>query len=99
MLWYLLGFYGILEHRFKTKVGEIDLICKRFSTIVFVEVKARSGCYDDVLCAKHQQKRIIRAAEWFLFENPKYAGYNLRFDLILIQPYNWPKRFKNFVEL
>ena len=33
--------YQIVARRFKTPVGEIDLIAERFGTTVFVEVKAR----------------------------------------------------------
>ena len=33
--------YRIVARRFKTPVGEIDLIAARFGTTVFVEVKTR----------------------------------------------------------
>ena len=33
--------YKLLEHRYKTKLGEIDLIFKKKNNIVAVEVKAR----------------------------------------------------------
>ena len=36
----LYGFFP-LRHRYKTKTGEIDIIMKRFDTIVFLEVKGR----------------------------------------------------------
>ena len=42
--WFLrLKGYRILESRYKTPVGEIDLIARRWGTTVFVEVKSRSG--------------------------------------------------------
>ena len=34
--------YRILVRRFRTPVGEIDIIARRFNTIAFVEVKARA---------------------------------------------------------
>ena len=34
--------YRILARRFRCPVGEVDLIARRFGTVVFVEVKARS---------------------------------------------------------
>ena len=41
--WYLrLKGYRILKTRYKTPVGEIDLIARRFGTTVFVEVKSRN---------------------------------------------------------
>lgn len=99
MLLYIIKLHVILARRFKTKYGEIDFICKRFKTLVFVEVKARSFDYDEVICSKSQQKRITRAAEFFLLKNPKYHDYNLRFDLVLIRPFVMPKIFHDFTVL
>jgi putative endonuclease len=97
MFLYFMKFYQNLEHRFKTKVGEIDLICKRFNTLVFVEVKSRSRNYDDLLCSKKQQQRIGQAAKLFLLQNPQYQNYKLRFDLVLIRPFALPLTLKNFI--
>jgi putative endonuclease len=95
--WYLLRFCQILKLRFKTKVGEIDLICQKSNTLIFVEVKSRSKDYDDILCSKHQQRRMQRAAESFVLKHPCYANYALQFDLVLIRPYSLPKLFKHFI--
>jgi putative endonuclease len=93
-LWYLLKFYRPLCHRFKTCVGEIDLVLVRFDTLVFVEVKARTGrvteCIDD-----RGIKRISGAANLFLSKNPKFNNYRIRFDLVLITPYSLPKVIEN----
>ena len=97
ILLYFLQFYQIIKHRFKTKVGEIDFICKKSNTLVFVEVKSRSHDYDEIICSKGQQKRMIRAAEWFLVKHPRYANYELRFDLVLVRPYLLPLVLKNFI--
>src|SRR5262245_42897151 len=35
--------YAILERRYRTRLGEIDIIARDAQTIVFVEVKARQG--------------------------------------------------------
>lgn len=98
MLWYLITIHLILRHRFKTKYGEIDFVCKRFNTLIFVEVKSRSSDYDQILCTKSQQVRIMRAAEFFLLKNPGYRNYQLRFDLVLIRPFCRPIMLKNFIE-
>ena len=37
-----LKFYSILAERYKTPVGEIDIIARRGNTVVAVEVKARA---------------------------------------------------------
>jgi putative endonuclease len=42
-VWYLrLKGYRILSRRFKTPVGEIDIVARHRGTLVFVEVKARA---------------------------------------------------------
>lgn len=75
--------YAILDHRFKTRVGEIDLIAKRGNTIAFVEVKARKSA-DDALQAvsRSQRERIERAASLFLAQNKRFAACDCRFDVM-----------------
>lgn len=65
------GFKHIAS-RFKTIYGEIDLIMQDGDTLVFVEVKYRSGSHaGDGLMAidMHKQERILLAAEQYLYEN------------------------------
>ncbi len=97
MLVYLLKLHQIIRHRYKTQIGEIDIICKRNNTIIFIEVKSRSYDYDQVICSTKQQKRMVRAAENFLFRHPQYTNYEIRFDLVLVRPYLWPCVLKNFI--
>lgn len=75
--------YRILGRRYKTPVGEIDLIARRGRTVVFVEVKAR----DNFISAKesitpHQRRRIERAAS--LYASKIKGSPRLRFDAILV---------------
>ena len=74
-----------LEHRYRTKHGEIDLIMLDGDTIVFVEVKKRSGI-DDAAYAilPQQQQRIWRAAENFIKNNPQFDDFDVRFDAFLV---------------
>jgi putative endonuclease len=79
--------YKILAHRFKTPVGEIDLIARRASVIAFIEVKSRPSA-DEALEAvsARQRHRIARAAMVFLQGRPDLAAKDMRFDLILVTP-------------
>ena len=75
--------YRILERRYKTPVGEIDLIARRGKTTAFIEVKARK----DFIQAKesitaHQRRRIERAAS--LYMSKLKGNPHLRFDAILV---------------
>ena len=86
-----LKFYRILARRFRTPVGEIDLVAQRGSTIAFVEVKsrARGTSEEDTLDAVNTE-RIARAAEYWLMKHPAYGEHTLRFDLVLVSPGRWP---------
>src|SRR5207237_5791418 len=56
--------YRILAKRFRTPYGEIDIVARRRSLIVFIEVKARASL-DDAAYAltPRQRRRIIDAAQ------------------------------------
>jgi putative endonuclease len=76
--------FKILACRYKTKAGEIDLIAKNDSTLIFVEVKRRKGeIYDDPISAT-QKTRISSAALQYLGEHPEISELDMRFDCILV---------------
>jgi putative endonuclease len=95
--WFLrLQGYRILESRYKTPVGEIDLIARRWGTTVFVEVKSRSGRQherDALLAVK--TSRIVRAAEYYIGRHPALVASSLRFDVIFLAPRMWPRHVRN----
>lgn len=95
MMLYMMRFYSIIAHRNRNFAGEIDIICQRAKSLVFIEVKARSSPFDDVLCTEYQQNRIKRTAEIFLQQHPRYQGFNMRFDLVVIRSYKWPQIIQN----
>jgi len=79
--------YRILARRFKTPVGEVDLIARKGTTIAFVEVKARARYEDGVEAVTYrQQMRSIRAAKYFIAAHPELADLDLRFDAMIILP-------------
>lgn len=95
ILWYKIFFFKILKHRYKTHFGEIDIIALRNNKIVFIEVKARRKLDNNyTLLSNNQINRITRAAEYFLSKNTRYFSYEVRFDLVICQPYKF-KIIKN----
>ena len=61
--------YAILERRYRTRYGEIDIVARHETTLVFVEVKARVG--DDyggsgAAVTPWKQQRIVRMAVDYL---------------------------------
>ena len=84
--------YRLLARRYKTPVGEIDLIARRGRTIAFVEVKSRPTMEEATEAATPAgRRRIARAASLWLARNPGSATWTLRFDVIVMAPYRWPR--------
>ena len=89
-------FYRVIERRYKTKAGEIDIIAIRGKTLVFIEVKRRnnrSELFESI--TPKQKHRIYNAAEIFIGKNPIYSNHKKRFDAILIQTESFPVHIKN----
>ncbi len=77
--------FDILETRYKTKFGEIDIIAKKGDILCFIEVKVRAKISDALeAVTRRAQKRIENSALFFLSENPDYMNYNMRFDVIAL---------------
>lgn len=84
--------YRVLARRLRYPVGEIDLLARRGGTLAVIEVKARRDAASAMeAVTPRQQKRIARAAEWLLAERPALAGLALRFDVMLVTPWRWPR--------
>lgn len=91
--------YREIARRWKSPAGEIDLVMKRGKLVVFVEVKAR-GRLDDAAEAVllRQRRRIVAAAEAWLATHPEHAGYDLRFDAVLVAPKSLPRHIESAFE-
>jgi putative endonuclease len=84
--------WRILERRYRTPVGEIDLIAKRGRIIAAIEIKARQTLIEALeAVTPHQQRRIERAAQAFLSRHPKWRNLGFRFDVMAVTPRQWPK--------
>ena len=76
----------ILEKRYKTPYGEIDLIAQEGNTIIFAEVKSRRNFIDiESIIPSRQVQRICKAALYYLSKLKKCHNFEFRFDLILIK--------------
>jgi putative endonuclease len=84
--------YRIVARRFKTPVGEIDIVVRRGRALVFVEVKARETLDDAAEAVTlRQRRRIIAAAEAWLAKNPDDVLREIRFDVVLVAPGKLPR--------
>lgn len=93
---YRLMGYRILARRFKTSVGELDIVARRRRTLVFVEVKFRTdrAAWADAI-PEPQRSRISSAAQAFVATNPHYLFDDQRIDVVLIAAGTLPRRVKN----
>ena len=78
--------YAILERRYRTRFGEIDIIARDGATIVFVEVKARLT--DDfggaaAAVTRWKQRRIAHMAVEYLARRSLH-DCPCRFDVVAI---------------
>lgn len=78
--------FAILEHSYKKKYGEIDLIACKNDLLVFVEVKMRTTHYFDSaeLITPSKQRKILITASAYLTRN-KIDDKDCRFDVALVQ--------------
>ncbi len=78
--------YKILQRNYRSKGGEIDIICCDHGCIAFVEVKTRfSNAYGAPELAVNEMKRrqIIKTASHYTAQK-KIEGIDLRFDVVSI---------------
>lgn len=78
--------FGIVARRYKTPVGEIDLIALDGDDLVFIEVKARRTI-DEALYAitPRMKARITEAAGHFIAAYPAHARRSMRFDVMAVK--------------
>jgi len=91
--------YRILARRWKSPVGEIDIVARRRQLLIFVEVKARAtldGAAESVL--PRQRQRIVAAAEAWLATYPDPKILDMRFDAILVAPGKLPRHIPSAFE-
>ena len=80
--------YRIVARRYKTPVGEIDLVALKDKRLAFVEVKRRKTRDDAAwTLPTRQRRRIVRAAQYWLASHPDFAGHDMRFDVVLTAPW------------
>jgi len=79
--------YRILARNWRTRTGEIDIIAREEGTLVFVEVKARSGDGfggPEAAVDRAKQRRIVSTALSFI--EVTACELPMRFDVVAISP-------------
>ena len=92
--------FRIVARRWRSPLGEIDIVARRRKLLVFVEVKAR-----DTLDAAaesvtpQQRRRICGAAEAWLAAHPDEGIRDMRFDAMLVAPGKLPRHIPGAFEV
>jgi len=79
----------LVARNFGGRTGEIDIIAREGSQLVFVEVRARGNSRFSGAAAsvdRRKQQRIVQTAQLFLQHQPRYADMPCRFDVIAFEP-------------
>lgn len=95
-LYLMLKGYRIIALRYRTKLGEIDIIARKRNLAIFVEVKARReemSAIDAV--SPTAQNRIRAASDLWLSRQRDSAVLSQRYDIVAILPGRLPRHFPN----
>jgi putative endonuclease len=88
--------HRVVARRYKTPVGEIDLVALKGKRLAFIEVKRRKTAEDAARTVPaKQRRRIVRAAQYWLAGHPDFAGHDIAFDVVLAAPWRWPQYIAN----
>lgn len=77
--------YRIIEKNYRCVLGEIDIVAREKSELVFVEVKTRKSAelgYPEQAVGINKQKKMSQLALWYL--QKKNADTVARFDVVAI---------------
>jgi len=82
--------YELLDHNFRTRYGELDIVAETGGTLVFCEVKTRvstgrSGPFEPLASVGIRKQRRLRrmAVQWLADRGrPRGGGAGVRFDAI-----------------
>jgi putative endonuclease len=96
-LWFLrCKGYRLLARRYRSPMGEIDLIMRRGDVTAFIEVKAHRTRDESILSVTPRQaRRIAAAARSWMGRDPVASRQICRFDIVAVTPYQWPHHIEN----
>jgi len=88
--------YRIVSLRYRTPVGEIDLVARTGDLIAFVEVKARRNISAGIDAVSYPaQRRIAAAGELFISRQKDSARLSWRHDIVVVSPWRWPQHIED----
>ena len=88
--------YRLLARRYKSSVGEVDLIMRRGDVTAFIEVKARAT-HDEAITSvtDTQARRIAAAAAQWMTQDSVANNGPCRFDIVAVNSRLIPTHVEN----
>ncbi|MDI9408261.1 MAG: YraN family protein [Candidatus Pacebacteria bacterium] len=97
LVWLGCKFYRIIARRKMTPYGEVDLVAIHKKSLVVVEVKLRRSRREALeAVTPHQQRNLIRAADWVMAHYHRSGCQNSRIDLVA---FGWWQRPIHIVDV
>lgn len=91
--------WRIIAKRYRSPLGEIDLIARKADLIAMIEVKARTTLKEAMeSVTPAAQKRIMGSADLWLSRQKDAAKLSVRFDIIAVLPWRWPVHIERAFE-
>jgi putative endonuclease len=75
----------VVERNLRCRTGELDLVCLDSAVLAIVEVRQRNRVdFGGALASvdRRKQRKIIRAARFFLQRRTEWRGRIIRFDVV-----------------
>lgn len=93
-LYLMLKGYRILALRYRTRLGEVDIVARKGEIVAFVEVKARRDVQEGLdAIGLESQRRIRAASDLWLAKHGRGGLWTQRYDVLVIMPRRWPRHF------
>lgn len=88
----------LIQRNMRCRLGEIDLIMTDGESLIFIEVRHRNSRTFGGAAASvdwRKQRKILRAARFFLAANPTWSKHPCRFDVIAYEGNDIPLWYRN----
>ena len=81
--------YKVIETNFRTRFGEIDIVCKKNNQIIFVEVRTKTnvnfGAPEESVNRKKQEKLILMANQYLSAKKMLHSSFRIDGIFIVIE--------------
>ncbi|WP_263008550.1 YraN family protein [Anaplasma capra] len=96
LLLHKMQLHKILRRRYRSPIGEIDLIVQDRQMLYFIEVKASTNSqFREVPLTAKQRNSIVRTARYFLSRHPQFAEHQISFEVYCVSLTHGITRFSN----